>query len=125
MSAGDSCRAPAGDRRGLKKTIWRPVSELEPLFGREPSWNHYVFCGHMWDSNPSVSVQGRSATVTLHGPFEKTGFFCRPPEVFRNLHIPLGILPDYETCLYPWRHGNLKARYGSGLNPKQSKPLFM
>lgn len=25
--------------------------------------------GHMWDSNPSVSVQRRSATVTLHGPY--------------------------------------------------------
>jgi len=56
---------------------------------------------------------------------QKIGFFCRPPEALNDFrYIPWAIRTNTETLLFHRRQWNLKARYGSGLNPKQSKPLF-
>lgn len=90
-----------------KPTGLIPVLQLSTWFGRpgRPRTRVPRRCGHMWDSNPSVSMQRRSATVTLHGPFEKLGSFVVLPRCSR-------------------RRENLKARCGYRLNPKQSQPLF-
>lgn len=79
----------------------------------------------MWDSNPSVSVQGRSATVTLHGPFEKLGSFVVLPEAPGNFRLNPGVYrTDVGSLIFHRRQWSPEARYGSGLNPKTIQTAF-
>ena len=124
--AGDRCCVPACGRQGSKRIIRHPVGQTGTYLVCGGTITICItFCGHMWDSNPSVSVQGRSATVTLHGPFEKLGSFVVLPEAPGNFRLNPGVYrTNVGSLIFHRRQWSPEARYGSGLNPKHSKPLF-
>lgn len=66
----------------------------------------------------------KGEVLPLHYMAHKTGFFCRPPEVFRNLHIPLGILPDYRTSIYSRRQGEPEGSLRIRVEPKTIQTAF-